>query len=32
MEMSTYMEEKKRVDEDFLESARVKMAILNQYE
>ena len=32
MEMANYLSEKKRVDEDYLESAKAKMAILNKYE
>lgn len=31
MDMDTYMSEKKKLDEDFLESAKAKMAILHKY-
>ena len=29
--MDTYMSEKRRLDEDYLESAKAKMALINKY-
>ena len=31
MDMDTYMSEKRRLDEDYLESAKAKMALINKY-
>ena len=31
MEMENYMSERKKIDEDYLESAKAKIAILNKY-
>lgn len=31
MDMETYMSQKKKLDEDYLQSAKAKIAIINKY-